>query len=106
MDSKLINEWGGGPAKMDAKVGTKFTFWGGDIYGKNIKVVENKELAQDWFQAGWKKPSKVTFKLTSRGGTTEVALIHKNVPDEDTENIDMGWKDYYLGPMKDYLENK
>ena len=35
-DPKYIDAWGGGPAKMDEKVGTKFELWGGDIHGKNI----------------------------------------------------------------------
>ena len=35
VDPKVIDSWGGGPAKMDDKVGTKFSLWGGDIYGIN-----------------------------------------------------------------------
>lgn len=104
VEPKEIEKWGGGPAKMDDKKGTKFKLWGGDIYGKNTKVIKNKELTQDWIQKGWKKPSQVTFKLTKKGNKTELILIHKNVPEDEVEDVADGWKKYYLGPLKSYLE--
>ncbi len=32
VNPKYIDAWGGDPAKMDEKIGTKFKFWGGDIH--------------------------------------------------------------------------
>ncbi|MCL5970301.1 MAG: SRPBCC domain-containing protein [Patescibacteria group bacterium] len=101
---KIINDWGGGPAKMDDKIGTNFSLWGGDIHGKNIKVIKNKELVQEWFSGGWEKPSQVTFKLLVKGEDTQLDLYHINVPDSDVSEIDDGWKRYYLGPLKELLE--
>lgn len=104
MDPKIIDKWGGGPARMDDKVGTKFTLWGGDIYGKNIKVTLNKELIQEWFGGKWEKPSKVTFTLKEKGDKTEINLLQEDVPDEEVKDINEGWKKYYLGPLKELLE--
>lgn len=110
VDSKQIDGWGGGPAKMDDKKGTKFSLWGGSIWGENTEVVENKKLVQDWYSdtdnKKWTEPSKVTFSLSEKQGKTELELIHTNVPDADADDIDDGWKEYYLGPLKDYLEQK
>lgn len=39
IDPVIIAKWGGGPAQMNDKVGTEFTLWGGEIYGKNIILV-------------------------------------------------------------------
>jgi len=103
-DPRVINKWGGGPAKMDGKKGTKFKLWGGDIYGINTKIMRNKELSQDWFQKGWENPSKVIFKLSAKGKQTQLILIHKNVPDKDVTDVEEGWKEYYLGPLQSYLE--
>lgn len=61
---KYINAWGGGPAKMDDKKGTK----------ENDKVL--------------------------------IDLLHTDIPDNEAEDIEQGWKEYYLGPLKKYLENK
>ena len=46
-NTDYIEKWGGGPIKMDDKVGSEFSLWGGDIHGKNIEVVENKKLVQE-----------------------------------------------------------
>ena len=63
VDPSVINEWGGGPSKMDSKIGTDFELWNGDIYGKNIEVVPKGKLVQEWFGGDWAKPSIVTFTL-------------------------------------------
>lgn len=103
-DPKVIDEWGGGPAKMDEKEGTKFSLWAGDIHGTNTKVVSNKELAQDWFSGDWAAPSKVTFTLTPHEHGVMVHLLHEDIPDKDADDITDGWGKYYLGPLKDLLE--
>ena len=105
VDPKLINEWGGGPAKMSTKEGSEFSLWGGDIYGTNTKVVENKLLEQDWFSGHkWQRPSKVSFGLSQKDGVTEIKLVQTDIPDDEADDIDQGWKDYYLGPLKELLE--
>jgi activator of HSP90 ATPase len=103
---EYIEGWGGGPAKMDDKVGTEFSLWGGDIWGKNKEVVKEKKLVQDWFGGDWKEPSIATFELEEKDGETIVKLTHENLPEDDEDDFDAGWKDYYMGPMKEYLENK
>ncbi len=104
-----IEHWGGGPVKMDDKVGTKFSLWGGSIWGKNLEVVPNQKLVQDWYsdeENKWTEPSKVTFTLQTEKDAVRLELVHENIPDENANDIEEGWKDYYLGPLKDYLESK
>lgn len=103
-ESSIIAKWGGGPARMNDKVGTKFSLWGGDIHGKNIEVVKNKQLVQEWFGGEWRNASKVTFTLTEKDGNTEVNLLHEDIPDGEVKDIAEGWNIYYLGPMKELLE--
>ncbi len=104
VDPRVIDQWGGGPAKMDDNAGTEFSLWGGDINGKNIEVVSNKKLVQDWFSGDWPKPLKVTFTLTKVGSITQLDLLHEGVPDSDVKDITDGWKTYYLGPLKKLVE--
>ena len=103
-DPAIISKWGGGPVRMDDKVGTKFSLWGGDIHGTNIEVNKTKKLVQEWIGGDWEKPSLVTFTLTKKGNATEISLLHKNVPDGEVKDISEGWKTYYLGPLKELLE--
>ncbi|MBZ2166872.1 hypothetical protein [Methanobacterium spitsbergense] len=51
------------------------------------------------------KPSKVTFTIKKDQNGTILELEQINVQDEQFEDIDIGWDEYYLGPMKEVLEN-
>lgn len=104
-NAKTIEKWSGSKAYMDDKVNTKFKLWGGEVFGKNIEVVKYKKLVQEWFSKDWKNPSIVTFTLKDLNGTTEVSLNHKDVPDEEIDDINSGWKDYYMNPLKEIVED-
>ncbi|MDO8504088.1 MAG: SRPBCC domain-containing protein [bacterium] len=104
VDPQYIEGWGGGPAKISDEVGTSFKLWGGDIYGKNLEVVSEKRLVQEWREGDWDKPSKVTFTLKEKDGGTQIELLHEDVPDEEAKDIDRGWNEYYLGAIKKYFE--
>src|SRR3990167_8776771 len=106
-DPKYIDGWGGGPPKMNDKIGTKFSFWGGYIHGTNTDVVKNEKLVQDWYGGDWPKPSLVTFTLKKLSeNEIQIDLLHENLPDDQVDKFDKGWKEYFLGPMKDYLESR
>ena len=108
VDPKIIDAWGGGPAKMDDKAGTKFSLWGGEIFGQNTEVVPNQKLVQDWWDSvsKWDKASKVTFTLQKDQDSIRLELLHTDIPDANAKDIADGWKNFYLGPFKDYLEAK
>ncbi|OGE44120.1 hypothetical protein A3B45_04190 [Candidatus Daviesbacteria bacterium RIFCSPLOWO2_01_FULL_39_12] len=105
VDPSLIEDWGGGPAKMGDQAGFEFELWGGDIYGKNIEVVPQSKLVQEWTAGEWNQPSKVTLTLSGKGNKTTVELLHEDVPDGETLEFEDGWKTNYLGPLKEYAEN-
>lgn len=104
VDPKEIDHWGAGPAVMDESIGTEFSLWGGDVHGKNIEVEKNKKLVQEWYGGNWDEPSIATFSLSEKEGLTTLDFVQTNVPDAEFESIDQGWKDYYLDPLKAYLE--
>ena len=103
-NSFQIELWTGYPATMDDQVGTVFSLWEGDISGCNIQVVKDYKLVQEWFFGETENPSIVTFTLKKVGKNTSLELTHTNIPDEAYEEIVDGWKDYYLGSMKNFLE--
>jgi activator of HSP90 ATPase len=105
VNPKIINKWGGGPSKMTDEVGFRFSLWKGTIFGKNIKVEKNKLLVQEWYGGRWDEPSIVTFEISEEEGVTTLKLLHEKVPDEEEKDIKKGWKDYYLNPLKDLVEN-
>lgn len=96
--------WSGYPAEMKAEEGFVFSLWEGDICGVNLNVKPNRLLVQEWFFGEIEHPSIVTIKLKKVGGQTRLDLEHTNIPDEAFEEIVEGWKEYYLGPIKEMLE--
>ena len=101
---KEIAAWGAGPAKMSAKKGAKFSLWGDSIWGKNIEVIPEKKLVQEWYGGDWEKPSILTILISEKKGITEIKLTHKDVPENEIRDFAEGWDSYYFGPMKEYLD--
>jgi activator of HSP90 ATPase len=106
VDSEIIQIWSGDEAKMGADVGDSFTLWGGQMFGKNLEVVKNKKLVQEWNYDQWDAPSRVTFTLKPKGKKTIVELLHEDVPEKSLKSIEEGWDQYYLGAMKDMFDEK
>lgn len=105
VDPKVIEKWSGSKAVMNDKMGSKFSLWSGDMYGTNTEVIKEKKLVQDWYGGKWEKPSKVVFTLTEKNGVTSLKVGHWDFPEGEMEDFADGWKRYYCGAIKDYLEN-
>jgi activator of HSP90 ATPase len=101
----IIEEWSFSPAIMKPKEETNFSLWEGTIYGKNLEVVENKKLVQEWFSGPWTKASIVSFELNDLKDVTEIILTQENIPDNEFEDIEAGWKSFYFDQIKKLLES-
>ncbi len=99
-----IELWTGYKAIMDDQPGTEFSLWDGDITGRNLEVIKDKKLVQEWYFGDQVEKSLVTIKLFENKKGTQVELIHTNIPDEDYENITEGWINYYFGAIKEFFE--
>ncbi len=99
-----IEIWSGYPADMKAEAGYVFSLWEGDITGVNLEVVPNRCLVQEWFFGERDEQSLVEIKLKKENGKTVLDLKHTHIPAEVYEEITEGWREYYLGSMKEMLE--
>ena len=108
-DPMVIEQWGAGPAEMSEEQGSKFSLWGGDIFGTNTKVISGELLEQDWYSdKTWTEPSKLIISLHSDGldgESTIVDLAQDNIPDNAAGDIEEGWSEYYFEPMREILED-
>lgn len=99
-----IELWSGESAQMSDQEGEEFSLWGGDITGKNLEVIKNEKLVQEWYFGEEGPKSIVTIKLWPKKNATSVELLHTHIPDEAYENIVDGWNEAYLGALKVLLE--
>jgi activator of HSP90 ATPase len=99
-----IELWSGYPATMETKENTEFSIFDGDITGRNLKIVENKQLVQEWYFGDSPDESIVTIQIESHQMGTKVNLEQINIPDEDYESIAEGWNEYYWGAIKEFFK--
>jgi len=99
-----IELWSGYKAEMEAKEGTEFSIFDGDIAGRNIKVINNQKIIQEWYFGDNTEESLVTIDIKQHQLGTKVILEHTNVPDEEVEDFTEGWNVYYWGAIKDFFK--
>lgn len=98
-----IELWSGYPAQMNAQENTEFSIFEGSISGRNLKIIPNQQLIQEWYFGESKEHSVVTINLIPLKNKTKVELIHTNVPNDVYEEFEEGWKKYYWGAIKEYF---
>ena len=99
-----IELWSGYPAIMETREGSEFSLFDGDITGRNVRFIKNELLIQQWYFGERPEVSLVTISLKPHEKGTRVILEHTNVPDEDWEEIEEGWKMYYWGAIKEFFK--
>jgi activator of HSP90 ATPase len=107
IDEEKQTEFTGSKATSDARVGGEFTAWDGYITGKYIELKPGRKIVQEWRSSDFPEgtaPSRFEISLKDVKGGTELTMIQSGVPEEASEDIGQGWKDYYWEPMKKYFK--
>ena len=99
-----IELWSGYPAQMEPVPGTPFSMYDGDITGILLALDPPSMVEQQWDFGDQSTPSVARIELFEEGSKTRIELNHSNVPDQAFENINTGWKEYFFGALKSYLE--
>jgi uncharacterized protein YndB with AHSA1/START domain len=107
LDPKKHAKFTGSPATTNAKVGVEFNAWDGYISGKNLELVKDKKIVQEWETTAWPKGyprSRLELTLTPKKGGTELKMVHSKVPSEQVEDYTSGWHTSYWEPLSEYLK--
>lgn len=106
----LLDEWGAGPARFQAKAGGRFFLWDGDMEGMVVEIQAPSRLVFTLRERGWKeewRDSLVQFTLTEERGGTRITLRHSGFADRRIlERHREGWGEYYIGPLKAFCEER
>lgn len=96
----------GSPAKVDGKVGGKFTAWDGYIFGSTLELTPNQRIVQAWRTSEFPddaSDSRVEILLEEVDAGTKVTLTHSDMPEDQVESYRQGWEDFYFKPMRQYF---
>ncbi len=105
LDEKLFSSLTGAPAKIDRAEGGGLSLFGGVIVARNVELVADKRIVQAWRDTAWAPGiySMVKFELTAKGAGTHLVLDHTGFPAGQFSDLDSGWHEHYLEPMKKTL---
>jgi len=98
-----IEIWSGYPAVMSEEPGSEFSFWEGDITGRNIEFIKNKKVVQEWYFGDQEEKSIATVMIRQEGDNSLVSVEHTNIPDDDFNDIAEGWREYIIGAIIDFF---
>lgn len=102
--AQSIQLWTGAEVEFTDEPGTEFSFWDGDIVGKNLEFDYAKKIVQQWFFGEDNEPSIVTIKLHVDKKGTSLEFVQTNIPEEDYKDFTEGLDEYYLGGLLDFFE--
>ncbi|WP_214226318.1 SRPBCC domain-containing protein [Pedobacter sp. B4-66] len=103
--AQSIQLWTGAEVEFTEEANTEFSFWDGDITGKNIEFEHGKKIVQQWYFGEDNEPSIVTIKLHEDKKGTSLEFVQTNIPDEDYKDFIEGIEGYYLGGLVDFFED-
>lgn len=99
-----IQLWTGDEVQFVAEPETEFTFWGGDIAGRNISFEPGKKIVQQWYFGDENPASIVTIKLHTDSKGTSLEFFQTNIPDSDFKEFTAGINEFFLGGLLDFFE--
>lgn len=105
LNSEKHTEMTGGEAVCSAKIEDEFSAWDGYISGKNISIIPNEEIVQEWRTTEFKESdssSELILKFKEVEEGCELTLIHNNIP-QGQSDYEQGWINHYFEPMKNYF---
>lgn len=101
--AQSIRLWTGAEVEFSEEQDTEFSFWDGDISGKNLEFEYGKRIVQQWYFGEDNEPSIVTIKLHEDKKGTSLEFFQTNIPDADYEEFTTGINEYYLGGLLDFF---
>ena len=107
LDDKIHSDFTGSEAHIEDRGGGKFSAWDGYITGEIVCLEENRRITQKWRTtdfADTDEDSILDIEFAESGNETVLTLRHSNLPEGTKEEYRQGWEDYYIAPLKEFLD--
>ena len=108
--TEIIDEWGGGPSRVEAKKNGCYSLWDGDVQGVIREINSPYHLLHTFRFSNWLDnwhESLVTWKISGNLHSSSLILRNSCLPNiKIRETINAHWIESFLGPLKAYLDNQ
>lgn len=98
----------GAGAKVDPRVGGRFSAWDEYISGTTLELDRPRRLVQAWRTSEFPEDapdSRVEVRLEKTDDATRVTITHTDIPDGQGDAYEAGWQEYYFLPMNDWFDD-
>ncbi len=102
MDEKIHARFTGSSAKISRQVGGTFTAYDDYINGKNIELIPDQKIVQEWRAVDWEphQTSLITFEFSVVPQGTRLVFTHSGVPEGTEDDFAQGWIENYWEPIR------
>lgn len=109
MNAKKHSMVTGSTAIISGKEGTEYSAYERYITGKNLQLIRDKLIVQTWRADDWDEndmDSTFILHFEQKGNDVILNVVHANLPDKHSRQIDKGWHDHYWDLWKQHLAGK
>jgi activator of HSP90 ATPase len=99
----------GAPVKIGARTGSRFSAFGGQIWGVMLFADPGRMIVQRWRSTHFLEAdtdSILILTFTQESNRGRIDLQHLNVPKQDHAGVTNGWEKYYWKPMHAFLKHR
>ncbi|TFG36258.1 MAG: hypothetical protein E4H44_06985 [Candidatus Aminicenantes bacterium] len=102
MDEKIHARFSASAAQISRQVGGTFTAYDGYISGKNIELISDQKIVQEWRAVDWEpqQTSLITFEFSTVPEGTQLVFTHSGLPAGSEDDFAQGWIENYWEPMR------
>lgn len=110
MDPARHSQFSGAPAQIERRPGGAFSLYGGHLTGKTLELKPHERIVQQWRASDWPEghASRLTFDLQpiDGGRQTQLSMTHSDVPADQFDGINQGWRTHYWSKMAPYFREQ
>lgn len=102
MDEKIHARFTASTAQISRQVGGTFTAYDDYISGRNIELIPDRKIVQEWRAVDWEagKVSLITFEFSEVPEGTQLVFTHSGLPEGSEDDFALGWIENYWNPMR------
>lgn len=101
LDKPMVAAWSRASPDIEAKEGSDYSLFNGNIVGKVVKLEENKKIVMTWRLRDWKEGhfATITMDFDQGSGETVLNVNWTGIPIGQEEIVENNFQNYYVKPI-------
>lgn len=102
LEKDRVAAWTRAPPNIEAKEGSEYHLFGGNVSGKIVKLVPNAQIEMLWRLSTWKAGhfANLNIQLHQGYGETKMEVLFKGIPVGEEEVVQDNFEEQYIRAIK------